>query len=159
MSRLMKFFILLLIVTLALAACGGGDEAAPEAPAAEEPAAEEPAAEEPAEEEPAAEEPAEEEPAEEEALEETEVGGAMVRTPDEVRIIVVSHGQASDPFWSVVKNGVDQAAEDFGVDVEYQAPQTFDLPTPPVSWSRFPMPMHWKIRFLALLTLEFPSSR
>jgi simple sugar transport system substrate-binding protein len=126
MSRLMKFFILLLIVTLALAACGGGDEAAPEAPAAEEPAAEEPAAEEPAEEEPAAEEPAEEEPAEEEALEETEVGGAMVRTPDEVRIIVVSHGQASDPFWSVVKNGVDQAAEDFGVDVEYQAPQTFD---------------------------------
>lgn len=127
MSRLMKFFILLLIVTLALAACGGGDEAAPEAPAAEEPAAEEPAAEEPAEEEPAAEEPAEEEPAEEEALEETEVGGAMVRTPDEVRIIVVSHGQASDPFWSVVKNGVDQAAEDFGVDVEYQAPQTFDM--------------------------------
>ena len=25
------------------------------------------------------------------------------------KIIVVSHGQASDPFWSVVKNGVDAA--------------------------------------------------
>src|SRR5690349_17051033 len=24
------------------------------------------------------------------------------------RFVVVSHGQASDPFWSVVKNGVDQ---------------------------------------------------
>ncbi|MCB0072430.1 MAG: sugar ABC transporter substrate-binding protein, partial [Caldilineaceae bacterium] len=42
-------------------------------------------------------------------------------------IIVVSHGQASDPFWSVVKNGVDQAAEDMRVTVEYQAPQTFDM--------------------------------
>ena len=27
-------------------------------------------------------------------------------------IIVVSHGQANDPFWSVVKNGVDKAAKD-----------------------------------------------
>ena len=25
-------------------------------------------------------------------------------------IIVVTHGQANDPFWSVVKNGVDKAA-------------------------------------------------
>ncbi|RMG94274.1 MAG: LacI family transcriptional regulator, partial [Chloroflexi bacterium] len=32
-----------------------------------------------------------------------------------MRIVVVSHGQASDPFWSVVKNGVDQAAQDMGV--------------------------------------------
>ena len=24
---------------------------------------------------------------------------------DNIRIIVVSHGQANDPFWSVVKNG------------------------------------------------------
>jgi simple sugar transport system substrate-binding protein len=46
---------------------------------------------------------------------------------DEVRIVVVSHGQASDPFWSVVQNGVSQAGEDLGVTVEYQAPQTFDM--------------------------------
>jgi simple sugar transport system substrate-binding protein len=44
-----------------------------------------------------------------------------------IRIVVVSHGQASDPFWSVVKNGVDQAAQDMGVTVEYQSPQTFDM--------------------------------
>lgn len=43
------------------------------------------------------------------------------------RIIVITHGQASDPFWSVVKNGVDQAAADMGVTVEYQAPATFDM--------------------------------
>jgi simple sugar transport system substrate-binding protein len=43
------------------------------------------------------------------------------------RFVVVTHGQASDPFWSVVKNGVDQAAKDMGVTVEYQAPGTFDM--------------------------------
>lgn len=42
-------------------------------------------------------------------------------------IIVVSHGQANDPFWSVVKNGVDQAAADSGSNVEYRAPETFDM--------------------------------
>jgi simple sugar transport system substrate-binding protein len=46
---------------------------------------------------------------------------------DEIRIIVVSHGQASDPFWSVVQNGVAAAGEDMGVTVEYQAPDTFDM--------------------------------
>jgi simple sugar transport system substrate-binding protein len=43
------------------------------------------------------------------------------------RIVVVTHGQASDPFWSVVKNGVDAAAADMRVTVEYQAPPTFDM--------------------------------
>jgi simple sugar transport system substrate-binding protein len=43
------------------------------------------------------------------------------------RIAVVTHGQASDPFWSVVKNGVDQAGTDMRVTVEYQAPPTFDM--------------------------------
>ena len=42
-------------------------------------------------------------------------------------IIVVSHGQASDPFWSVVKNGVERAAEDTGSNVDYRAPETFDM--------------------------------
>src|SRR6187549_1015229 len=42
-------------------------------------------------------------------------------------IEVVTHGQASDPFWSVVKNGVDQAAKDQGVKVNYSAPDTFDM--------------------------------
>src|ERR1700757_3389453 len=43
------------------------------------------------------------------------------------RFVVVTHGQASDPFWSVVKNGVDQGAKDMGVSVEFQAPGTFDM--------------------------------
>ncbi|MFN8590639.1 MAG: sugar ABC transporter substrate-binding protein [Thermomicrobiales bacterium] len=46
---------------------------------------------------------------------------------DEIRIVVVSHGQAADPFWSVVQNGAAQAGKDLGVTVEYQAPQTFDM--------------------------------
>ncbi len=42
-------------------------------------------------------------------------------------IIVVSHGQANDPFWSVVKNGVEEAARDTGATVSYRAPETFDM--------------------------------
>lgn len=44
-----------------------------------------------------------------------------------IHIEVVTHGQASDPFWSVVKNGVEQAAKDQGVTVNYSAPDTFDM--------------------------------
>ncbi|MEZ0172419.1 sugar ABC transporter substrate-binding protein [Microvirga sp. TS319] len=43
------------------------------------------------------------------------------------RIIVVSHGQANDPFWSVVKNGVAEAGKDMNVQVDYRAPETFDM--------------------------------
>jgi simple sugar transport system substrate-binding protein len=43
------------------------------------------------------------------------------------RIVVVTHGQSSDPFWSVVANGVNDAARDMRVTVEYQAPGTFDM--------------------------------
>ncbi len=42
-------------------------------------------------------------------------------------ILVVTHGQASDPFWSIVKNGAMQAAKDTNVKVEYRAPETFDM--------------------------------
>ena len=48
-------------------------------------------------------------------------------TQRDFRFVVVTHGQASDPFWSVAANGVDAAAEDMGVEVEYQAPATFDM--------------------------------
>ncbi|WP_299134791.1 sugar ABC transporter substrate-binding protein [Amaricoccus sp.] len=46
---------------------------------------------------------------------------------DAPTIIVVSHGQANDPFWSVVKNGVDYAAKETGASVSYRAPETFDM--------------------------------
>jgi simple sugar transport system substrate-binding protein len=44
------------------------------------------------------------------------------------KIIVVTHGQASDPFWLVVRNGVETAAKETGSDVEYQATGQFNLP-------------------------------
>jgi simple sugar transport system substrate-binding protein len=53
-------------------------------------------------------------------------GGDAV-TQRSFRFVVVSHGQASDPFWSVAANGVQAAADDMGVTVEYQAPGTFDM--------------------------------
>ena len=46
---------------------------------------------------------------------------------EELRFVVVTHGQASDPFWSVVQRGTAQAEQDMGVTVEYQAPATFDM--------------------------------
>ncbi len=52
---------------------------------------------------------------------------ALVK-PSDVRIEFVTHGPASDPFWSVVKNGMDQAANDLGVDAKYRAPDSFDIP-------------------------------
>ncbi|MFG2794695.1 sugar ABC transporter substrate-binding protein [Streptomyces sp. NPDC048419] len=44
-----------------------------------------------------------------------------------LKIIAVTHGQAADPYWSVVKRGFDAAARDLGVNVSYQSPQTFDI--------------------------------
>jgi simple sugar transport system substrate-binding protein len=52
---------------------------------------------------------------------------AASRANVNVSIAVVTHGQASDPFWSVVKNGVDAATKQMGVRSTYNAPTTFDL--------------------------------
>jgi simple sugar transport system substrate-binding protein len=51
-------------------------------------------------------------------------GGVSQR---DFRFVVVTHGQSTDPFWSVAANGVQAAADDLGVQVEYQAPATFDM--------------------------------
>ena len=53
-------------------------------------------------------------------------GGDGVAQRD-LRFVVVTHGQSSDPFWSVVANGVQAGADDMGVAVEYQAPGSFDM--------------------------------
>ena len=45
----------------------------------------------------------------------------------DVRFVVVTHGQSSDPFWSVVANGAADAARDLDVLVDYQAPTSFDM--------------------------------
>ncbi|WP_243638102.1 sugar ABC transporter substrate-binding protein [Rubrobacter taiwanensis] len=45
----------------------------------------------------------------------------------DIRIVMVTHGPPADPFWSVVKNGADQAAADLGVEFEYRSPEAFDV--------------------------------
>lgn len=42
-------------------------------------------------------------------------------------IIVVAHGQANDPFWSVVKNGAAKAGEHTGATVDFRSPEIFDM--------------------------------
>jgi simple sugar transport system substrate-binding protein len=46
-----------------------------------------------------------------------------------LKFYVITHGQATDSFWSVVKKGVDQAAHDMGVQAIYEGPAsgTFDV--------------------------------
>lgn len=46
---------------------------------------------------------------------------------EESRFVMVTHGVPSDPFWSVVKNGAEAAAETVGASLEYRAPSTFDM--------------------------------
>jgi simple sugar transport system substrate-binding protein len=43
------------------------------------------------------------------------------------KIIVVTHGQASDSFWLIVRNGVETAAAETQSDVDYRSPEKFDL--------------------------------
>jgi simple sugar transport system substrate-binding protein len=45
-----------------------------------------------------------------------------------VRIAVVTHGQASSPFWAIVRNGVFAAARQLDVLVSYRAPEIHSVP-------------------------------
>ena len=61
-------------------------------------------------------------------------GSAPVPQPEErpgprgaVRITVVTHGQASSPFWAIVRNGVDAAARQMDVLVSYRAPEVYSV--------------------------------
>src|SRR5262245_1411307 len=45
----------------------------------------------------------------------------------QTRIVFVTHAQSGDPYWSVVKNGMDDAAKALGVKAEYLSPGTFDM--------------------------------
>ena len=96
------WLVLLLAFALVVAACGGDDDAATTTAGGDDGAAATTAAS-------------------------SDDGGGDAVTQRSLRIVVVSHGQASDPFWSVAANGVDDAAKDMGVTVEYQAPGTFDM--------------------------------
>ena len=48
----------------------------------------------------------------------------------DLRLMVVTHGALSDPFWAEVHEGVDEAAAGLGVQVEHLAPTTTDLVRP-----------------------------
>jgi simple sugar transport system substrate-binding protein len=48
-------------------------------------------------------------------------------TSARARIVVVTHGQASDPFWAVVRRGVDDAARENDISVTYEAPDIYDV--------------------------------
>jgi simple sugar transport system substrate-binding protein len=47
--------------------------------------------------------------------------GALVKRSD-IKIEIVTHGQAIDGFWGVVRNGVTAGGKDMGVSVNYSAP-------------------------------------
>jgi len=42
------------------------------------------------------------------------------------RIIMVTHGQAADSFWLIVRNGAEAAAEETNSELQYRAPDKFD---------------------------------
>jgi simple sugar transport system substrate-binding protein len=44
-----------------------------------------------------------------------------------LRISVVTHGQAANPFWVIVRNGIDAAARQLDVSVSYRAPDTYSV--------------------------------
>jgi|HigsolmetaAR202D_1030399.scaffolds.fasta_scaffold03768_10 simple sugar transport system substrate-binding protein len=44
-----------------------------------------------------------------------------------VRIAFVTHGQASSPFWAVVRNGAEVAARQLDVRLDYRAPDVYGL--------------------------------
>jgi len=52
---------------------------------------------------------------------------AGAQAEDKLRIVMVTHGAATDPFWATIKAGADRAAEQAGVELVYRAPDHFDL--------------------------------
>ena len=52
---------------------------------------------------------------------------APAAAADKMRIIFITHGQAGDPYWNAIKNGLAEAAKVYNADVRYEAPDTFDM--------------------------------
>jgi len=51
----------------------------------------------------------------------------QAREDQGVNIAVVTHGQASDPFWVIVRNGVEAAARQMDASVTYRSPDTYSV--------------------------------
>jgi simple sugar transport system substrate-binding protein len=54
-------------------------------------------------------------------------GGGLVNRGD-IRIEVVTHIPSADPFGAIVQTGTEQAQTDMGVEINYRAPETYDIP-------------------------------
>ena len=54
-------------------------------------------------------------------------GASSPAGEDTPRIFVVTHGQASSPFWAIVRTGVDAAQRQMNVQVDYEAPDVYSL--------------------------------
>src|SRR5215204_1473968 len=54
-------------------------------------------------------------------------GVAAPTGEDAPRISVVTHGQASSPFWAIVRTGVEAAQRQMNVQVDYEAPDVYSL--------------------------------
>jgi simple sugar transport system substrate-binding protein len=54
-------------------------------------------------------------------------GAGSPADENDVRIAVVTHGQASSPFWAIVRTGVTAAERQMGVQVDYEAPDVYSL--------------------------------
>jgi simple sugar transport system substrate-binding protein len=46
---------------------------------------------------------------------------------DKMRVIFITHGQAGDPYWNAIKNGLAEAGKAYDADVQYEAPDVFDM--------------------------------
>jgi simple sugar transport system substrate-binding protein len=55
------------------------------------------------------------------------LGLAAAVPAQELHFVAITHGQANDPFWSVVKNGLEAAAKEVGARVDYRAPEVHDM--------------------------------
>ncbi len=47
----------------------------------------------------------------------------------DVHIWVVTHGQASSAFWTIVRNGIEAARRQMGVELTYRSPDVYDVDT------------------------------
>src|ERR671911_416010 len=57
----------------------------------------------------------------------TEGARGAPASEDTPRIAVVTHGQASSPFWAIVRTGVEAAQRQMNVQVDYEAPDVYSL--------------------------------
>ena len=53
--------------------------------------------------------------------------GPPAAAGERIRIAVVTHGQASSPFWAIVRTGVSAAERQMDVQVDYDAPDVYSL--------------------------------